>query len=78
MCALLSLTHKDSDLLLRRGLFALGAMVRDRHTHLVRDCVEFHLLRESFSELSPRVKLKVTTLLIDVATHGHAVSTEML
>ncbi len=75
VCALLSSAQDDSDLLVRRGLFALGAVVRDRHTHLISsDCAEFHRLRERFGELSARVKLKVTTLLSDVAAHGHMVS----
>ena len=64
LCALLSSSSEET---MRRGLFALGALMRDRHSHLLSECRELHSLRGSFDHLSDRVKLKVTTLLSDMA-----------
>ena len=64
LCALLA----QSELLQRRGLFAVGAILRGSPSHQTLDiCSEFNDLHETFHERSDRVKLKVITLVTDVA-----------
>ncbi len=59
---------------MRRALFALSALMRGRHSHLLSECSQFHSLRAGFSQLSDRVKLKVATLVSDMAPELVSVS----
>ena len=64
LCALLA----QSELLQRRALFAVGAVLRGSPSHqTLAICPEFSDLQKIFHERSERVKLKVITLVTDLA-----------
>lgn len=67
LCSLLPPT--EPELVQRRALFALGALLRGNPAHqgeFVDSCRGFHVLGETFAERSDRVKAKVVTLVIDI------------
>ena len=67
LCTLISPTQPD--LVQRRALFALGALLRGNPTHqeqFVDSCRGVHILGGTFAERSARVKAKAVTLVMDI------------
>ena len=67
LCTLISPTQPD--LVQRRALFALGALLRGNPTHqeqFVDSCRGFHILGGTSAERSARVKAKAVTLVMDI------------
>lgn len=69
LCSLIG--HSQPDIVQRRGLFALGALLRGEtyyQDEFASNCKGFHGLAETFSKRSDRVKVKAVTLLMDFIT----------
>jgi len=65
LCPLLLPTQPD--IVQRRGLFALGALLRGQTTVHSMACPEFYYLMTALRLRSPRVQLKTATLITDLA-----------
>jgi len=67
LCSLVGASQPD--LVQRRGLFALSALLRgnvQEQLHFIRDHHGLELLGSTFSERSPAVQLKAVVLLTDL------------
>lgn len=67
LCRMISTA--ETDLVQRRALFALSALLRgngEQQVTFIEKCGGFHLLGDTFHERSAQVQLKAITLLTDI------------